>query len=84
MQIILNRILSVGIKLKFFFFFSEYLTLNWPVQVEASFKRPLFMPGKARVHCNKCGPQTLEFGVSDVHSGVPHLVGKVQSNYHKQ
>ena len=50
-----------------------------PMTVEASFKRPLFLP--ASVLCwVRAEPQGVHFGVRDAETGVPHLVAQTRGS----
>ncbi|XP_064607060.1 3-hydroxyacyl-thioester dehydratase X-like [Liolophura sinensis] len=52
-------------------------TLTLPVHVDASFKRPLFMPGVCLVQCGVTSPAVRWLRVVDKVTGAPHLIATV-------
>ncbi|ESO92930.1 hypothetical protein LOTGIDRAFT_175639 [Lottia gigantea] len=52
---------------------------NYPISIEALFRRPLFMPGKVDFKYSKTSSNRYDFRVIDTETAVPHLTGSVVS-----
>ncbi|MFW6051355.1 MAG: MaoC/PaaZ C-terminal domain-containing protein [Myxococcota bacterium] len=49
-----------------------------PFHVDASFKRPLFLPGRSRFHWEPAEARALRFEVREADGGAPQLLGTVR------